>query len=143
MWILQILVGLLKIIGIILLGIFCILLLLVLLILFGAIRYQVEGSAKNIESTGQVLLETLHVNEKVSWLNPLFRVLVQVRGKKVAYQVKVFGFCVLDSEKPKKEKTAKPKKAKKEKEPKETVSNVSAENEVNSQQESSGEEENK
>ena len=114
-WILQFLLGLLKIIGIVLLAIICIVLLLVLLILFGAIRYQVEGSAKNRESTGQVLLETLHIKAKVSWLNPLFRVFVQVRGKKVAYQVKLFGFCVLDSEKPKQPK--KPKKSKQSKKP--------------------------
>ena len=115
LWILQFLLGLLKIIGIVLLTIICIVLLLVLLILFGAIRYKVEGSAKNRESTGQVLLETLHVNAKVSWLNPLFRVFVKVRGKQVAYQVKVFGFCVLDSEKPPKPKQPKkPRKSKKE-----------------------------
>lgn len=113
MWILQFLLGLLKIIGIVLLTIICIVLLLVLLILFGAIRYKVEGSAKNRESTGQVLLETLRVNAKVSWLNPFFRVFVKVQGKKVAYQVKVFGFCVLDSEKPPKPK--KPKKLRKSK----------------------------
>ena len=111
LWILQFLLGLLKIIGIVLLTMVCFVLLLVLLILFGAIRYKVEGSAKNRESTGQVLLETLHVNAKVSWLNPLFRVFVKVRGKQVAYQVKVFGFCVLDSEKPPKPK--KPKKLRK------------------------------
>ena len=115
LWILQFLLGLLKIIGIVLLTIICIVLLLVLLILFGAIRYKVEGSAKNRESTGQVLLETLHVNAKVSWLNPLFRVFVKVQGKKVAYQVKVFGFCVLDSEKPPKpKKSKKPRKSQKE-----------------------------
>ena len=77
LWILQFLLGLLKIIGIVLLTMICIVLLLVLLILFGAIRYKVEGSAKNRESTGQVLLETLHVNAKVSWLNPLFRVFLK------------------------------------------------------------------
>ena len=134
-WILQFLLGLLKIIGIVLLAIICIVLLLVLLILFGAIRYQVEGSAKNRESTGQVLLETLHINAKVSWLNPLFRVFVQVKGKKVAYQVKVFGFCVLDSEQPKKPK--KPKK-KKQKEPKATAtSSTSVENDAQTLQENS------
>lgn len=125
MWILQFLLGLLKIIGIVLLTIICIVLLLVLLILFGAIRYKVEGSAKNRESTGQVLLETLHINAKVSWLNPLFRVFVKVQGKKVAYQVKVFGFCVLDSEKPPKPK--KPKKSKKKKESEATVASIDGE----------------
>ena len=119
LWILQFLLGLLKVIGIVLLTIICIVLLLVLLILFGAIRYKVEGSAKNRESTGQVLLETLHVNAKVSWLNPLFRGFVKVQGKKVAYQVKIFGFCILDSEKPPK-KPRKPRKSQKEITPSET-----------------------
>ena len=113
MWMLEILIGLLKIIGIGLLVIFCILLLLILLVLFGAIRYQVEGSAKNRASAGLVLMETLKADIKVSWLNPLFRILVYVKGKKLSYQIKVFGFCVLDSEKPRPPK--KPKKPKKEK----------------------------
>lgn len=128
LWILQFLLGLLKIIGIVLLTIICIVLLLVLLILFGAIRYKVEGSAKNRESTGQVLLETLNVNAKVSWLNPLFRVFVKVQGKKLAYQVKVFGFCVLDSEKPPKpKKPKKSRKSQKEITPNETSVNSEAE----------------
>ena len=103
-WILHILLLLLKIIGILLLVVLGVVLVVVLLVLFGAIRYQVEGKAENRESANLNLMETMRVHAKVSWLNPFFRIFVKVEGKKVIYQVKIFGFCLLDSENPKSKK---------------------------------------
>ena len=96
----------LKIIGITVLSLLGLLLLVLALVLFVPIFYRVR-IVHNKEKT--------QVNAKASFLFPLFVVSCQYL-KKFTYRIRVVGFSVLDSEKPKKEKKEKKsQKAKKEK----------------------------
>ena len=99
----QILLLILKIIGITILAILGLVLLVLALVLFVPIFYKVRiiHNPKETKITG-----------KVSFLWPAIVVVVQY-FKKLSYKVKIFGISLLDSEKPKKEKKPKKKKEKK------------------------------
>lgn len=104
----QILLLILKIIGITILAILGLILLIVALVLFVPIFYRVRIIHNPKETK---------VTAKVSFLWPAIVVAVQYL-KKLSYKVKLFGISLLDSEKPKKEKTKKEKTPKKKKEKK-------------------------
>lgn len=105
----QILLLILKIIGITILAILGLILLVLALVLFVPVFYKVRiiHNPKETKITG-----------KVSFLWPAIVVVVQY-FKKLSYRVKIFGISLLDSEKPKKEKQPKKKKEKKQKQKKE------------------------
>jgi len=108
---LKVLLLLLKWLGILLLVVLGLVLLLVLLVLLAPIRYKGKLAKKEAPE------EIFSADALVSWLNPLLRIRILFREKKLRYTVRIFGFCLMDSEKPKKEKKKKdkPKKAKKKK----------------------------
>ncbi|MBP3568305.1 MAG: DUF2953 domain-containing protein [Lachnospiraceae bacterium] len=93
----QILLLILKIIGITLLVILGLVLLILALVLFVPVFYRVR-IVHNPEKT--------QVNGRVRFLFPVLSVTFQYI-KKFTYRVRVFGFSLLDSEKPKKEKKEK------------------------------------
>lgn len=99
----QILLLILKIIGITILAILGLILLVLVLVLFVPVFYKVRiiHNPKETKITG-----------KVSFLWPVIVVVVQY-FKKLSYKIKIFGISLLDSEKPKKEKPPKKKKEKK------------------------------
>lgn len=101
----QILLLILKIIGITILAILGLILLVLALVLFVPVFYKVR-IIHNPQET--------KITGKVSFLWPAIVVIVQY-FKKLSYKVKLFGISLLDSEKPKKEKTPKKKKEKKQK----------------------------
>ena len=105
----QILLLILKIIGITILAVLGLILLILALVLFVPVFYKVRiiHNPKETKITG-----------KVSFLWPVIIVVVQYL-KKLSYKVKLFGISLLDSEKPKKEKPPKKKKEKKPKKKKE------------------------
>lgn len=111
---------LLKCLGILLLVLLGLLLLGVLLVLLAPVRYR--GCVKKNEEPE----ESFIADGLISWLNPFVRVRIQYVEKKLRYTVRVFGFCLLNSEKPKKEKPQKekPKKSKKKRETGECVNPV-------------------
>lgn len=92
----------LKIIGITVLVLLCLILFVLALILFVPVFYRVKV-VHNQEGT--------QVNGRVRYLFPLLSVTVQYL-KKITYRIRVFGMVVLDSERPKKPKHQKPKKQK-------------------------------
>ena len=99
----QVLLFILKIIGITLLSVLGIVLLVLAVLLFVPIFYKVR-IVHNPKET--------KVMAKVSFLFPLLLVTVEY-CKKIFYKLRVFGFAVIDSERPKKEKVPKEKKVKK------------------------------
>ncbi len=107
--VLKVIVVLLKCLGILLLGLLGFVLLVTLLGLLAPVRYR--GKLKKREEPEEVLF----ADGLVSWLNPLVRVRIRYTEKKLSYTVRLFGICILDSEKPKKEKPEKERKKKKEK----------------------------
>ena len=107
--VLKVILFLLKCIGILLLGLLGLVLLVALLGLLAPVRYR--GKLKKREAPEEVLF----ADGLVSWLNPLVRVRIRYTEKKLFYTVRLFGFCILDSEKPKKEKPERKRKEKKEK----------------------------
>ncbi|MBP3578042.1 MAG: hypothetical protein J6K15_08030 [Lachnospiraceae bacterium] len=98
----QVLLLILKIIGITLLSVLGIILLVLAVVLFVPVFYRVR-IIHNPKAT--------KVKAKVSFLFPLLLVTVEY-CKKLIYKLRVFGFSVIDSEKPKKEKIPKEKKTK-------------------------------
>ena len=105
----QIILLILKIIGITLLVILGILLFLLAVILFVPVFYRVR-IIRNPEET--------KVTARISYLFPLFLATVQYL-KKLSYKIRLFGFILVDSEKPKKERHSKPQKSNKKKDKKE------------------------
>lgn len=103
----KVLLFLLKCLGILLLVILGLLLLIILLVLLAPVRYR--GKLKKQEAPEEII----RADGLISWLNPFLRVRIRYEEKKLRYTVRLFGLCLLDSDKPKKEKKAKPKKAKK------------------------------
>lgn len=101
----QILLLILKIIGITLLAVIGFVLVLLAVILFVPVFYRVQ-----ITHTP----EKTQIKARVSYLFPLLVVTAEYL-KKVSYKVRIFGVALLDSDKPKKEKPPK-KKEKKQKE---------------------------
>ena len=104
----QILLLILKIIGITLLALLGLILLILALVLFVPVFYRVRV-VHNPQQT--------KVTARISFLWPAITAVVQYL-KKLSYKVRIFGFSVLDSDKPKKEKKTKPEKVKKKKEKK-------------------------
>lgn len=104
--VLHALLFLLKCLGILVLVIFGLLLLVVLLVLLAPVRYKGRLDKKEAPE------EILRADGLVSWLNPFLRVRIRYTEKKLHYTVRIFGFCLLDSDKPKKEKQVKEKKKK-------------------------------
>lgn len=104
---------LLKWLGILILVILGLLLLVVLTVLLVPIRYKGRLDKKEAPE------EIFRADGLVSWLNPLLRVRVRFAEKKLHYTVRIFGICLLNSDKPKRDKPVKgKKKAKKAKEEK-------------------------
>jgi len=104
----QILLLILKILGITVLAVLGTALLLLALVLFVPVFYRVR-IIHNPEKT--------QVKARVSFLFPLLLATVEY-FKKLSYKVRVFGIALIDSEKPKKDKPKKEKKPKKQKEKK-------------------------
>lgn len=104
--VLHALLFLLKWIGILLLVLLGLLLLIVLLVLLAPVRYRGRLDKKEAPE------EIFRADGLVSWLNPLLRVRVHFAEKKLHYTVRIFGICLLNSDKPKKEKPVKEKKKK-------------------------------
>lgn len=98
---------LLKVLGILLLVVLGLLLLVILLALLAPVRYR--GKVQKKEEPE----DSFYADAKVTWLNPFLRVRILFSEKKLRYTVRLFGICLLNSEKPKKEK---PKKEKQKKE---------------------------
>lgn len=98
----QALLLILKIIGITLLSVLGLLLLVLLLVLFVPVRYKIRVIHTPENTHGKV---------RVSFLFPLLLVTVEYL-KKLSYKVRIFGFALVNSEKPKKEKKIRPKKQK-------------------------------
>lgn len=103
----QVILLILKIIGITLLAVLGLILLIVALVLFVPVFYKVR-IVHNPEKT--------QVKVRASFLFPLLLVTFEYL-KKMSYKVRIFGFALLDSDKPKKKKPEK-EKPKKEKKPK-------------------------
>jgi len=101
----QILLLILKIIGITLLAVVGFILVLLAVVLFVPFFYRVR-----IIHTP----EKTQVKARVSFLFPLLVATVEYL-KKLSYKVRIFGFAILDSDKPKKEKQPKEKKVKEKK----------------------------
>ena len=99
----QVLLLILKIIGISILAILGLLLLILALVLFVPVFYRVR-IIHNPEKT--------QVKARVSFLFPLLLVSFEYL-KKISYKVRIFGLALLDSDKPKKEKSPKQTKPKK------------------------------
>lgn len=95
----QIILLILKVMGIALLVILGILLFLLAIVLFVPVFYRV----RIIRSP-----EETKLTARISYLFPLFLATIQYL-KKLSYKIRIFGFVFLDSEKPKKEKRKKNK----------------------------------
>ena len=106
----QILLLILKIIGITILAVIGLILLVLALVLFVPVFYRV----RIIHNPRQT-----KVTAKVSFLWPAVTAMIQYL-KKISYKVRIFGLSILDSEKPKKPKKPKRQKVKKKKEEKVT-----------------------
>lgn len=111
----DVLLVLLKWLGIILLGVLGLLLLVIILALFAPVRYR--GKLNKQEEPEEIL----SADGLISWLDPVVRARLRYKDKKFCYNIRVFGFCIMNSEKPKKEKQKKEKKPKKEKQKKRRV----------------------
>jgi len=104
MAVLEVLLLLLKWVGILLLVLLGLVLVTLLLVLLAPIRYKGELDKKEAPE------EIFRADGLISWLNPLLRVRIRYTEKKLHYTVRIFGLCLLDSNKPKKEKKQKEKK---------------------------------
>ena len=104
--VLHVILLLLKWIGILLLVLLGLLLLIVLSVLLAPVRYRGRIDKKEAPE------EIFRADGLVSWLNPLLRVRVRFAEKKLHYTVRIFGICLLNSDKPKKDKSVKDKKKK-------------------------------
>lgn len=94
----------LKWVGIFLLLAVGLILLFVVAALLVPVRYK--GRVKKEELPENAVL----ADGLVSWLNPLVRVKIRFSEQRLRYTVRVFGLCLINSEKPKKEKKTKKKK---------------------------------
>lgn len=101
--VIKVLLLLLKWLGILLLVILGLLLLLLLAVLLVPVRYKGHLDKKEEPE------EVFRADGLVSWLNPFIRVRIRYTEKRLRYTVRIFGICLLNSEKPKKEKKRKVK----------------------------------
>lgn len=79
---LHIILGILKIIGVLLLVILLLILLLLSFLLFSPVRYGMSGE----------FYEEVHGEVRVTWLFRIFSVSASFLGKNVQYSIKIFGF---------------------------------------------------
>lgn len=107
MAVLRVILMLLRFAGVLLLALLGILLLILLLGLTAPVRYR--GRVLKKEEPD----EFLSADGLISWLNPFIRIRVRFVEKRVSYTVRIFGVCVKNSEKPKKEKLRKSRKKRK------------------------------
>lgn len=91
----------LKWVGFFLLFAVGLILLFVIAALLVPVRYK--GGVKKEELPENAVL----ADGLVSWLNPLVRVKIRFSEQRLRYTVRVFGLCLINSEKPKKEKKTK------------------------------------
>lgn len=127
----QIVLLILKIIGILLCVILGLILALILASLFVPIRYYLKASRiivpkecsddkiEQLEMEKLSLLDEISILIKGSWFFPCCYGMFAYQQKKVTYWFKVFGFALVHSEKQSKPRKKKPKKQKKKKEKKE------------------------
>lgn len=108
MAVLRVLLFLLKLLGILLLVLLALVLAILLLVLLAPVRYK--GRFEKREEPEPVLF----ADALVSWLNPFLRARISFREGKWRYIIRLFGICLSDSGRQKKERTGK-KKQKKEK----------------------------
>lgn len=107
MAVLRVILMLLRFAGVLLLALLGILLLILLLGLTAPVRYR--GRVLKKEEPD----EFLSADGLVSWLNPFIRIRVRFVEKRVSYTVRIFGVCVKNSEKPKREKLRRSRKKRK------------------------------
>lgn len=115
MILIDILLWILKWIGILLLALLGLLIFLVLLVLLAPIRYR--GRLHK----GEEPEDSFFGEGRVTWLNPILRICARYEGKKLIYRVRLFGICIINSEKPKKEKKEKKKKKEEKSAPEHTI----------------------
>ena len=82
---LHVILGILKVIGVILLVILCLLLLCLLALLFVPVRYRVAGRKEGQELESRI---------QVSWLLHLLRLTADYREKHLVIRLKLFGFTL-------------------------------------------------
>lgn len=104
MILIDILLFLLKWLGILLLILMGLFLFLVLVVLLAPVRYR--GRIRKMEEPEEKFLAM----GRITWLNPILRIHIRYEGKKLIYRARLFGFSIINSEKPKKEKKKKEKK---------------------------------
>lgn len=102
--VLKVLLLLLKWLGILLLMLLGLILAILLLVLLVPIRYKGRLDKKEAPEEG------FRADGLISWLNPFVRVKIRYKEKKLHYTVRLFGICLKNSDKPKKEKKQKEKK---------------------------------
>lgn len=102
----QVLLFLLKCVGILLLVLLGLVLLAVVTVLLAPIRYRGKLDKKEAPE------EIFRADGLISWLNPLLRIRIRYTEQKLHYAVRILGIRLIDSDKPKKEKTKKRKKTK-------------------------------
>ena len=98
MIVIDILLWILKWLGILLLALLGLLLFVVLLVLLVPVRYR--GRLSKMEEPE----ERFTGEGRITWLNPILRIRIRYEGKKLCYRVRLFGFSIINSEAPKKEK---------------------------------------
>lgn len=101
MIVIDILLWILKWLGILLLALLGLLLFVVLLVLLVPVRYR--GRLSKMEEPE----ERFTGEGRITWLNPILRIRIRYEGKKLCYRVRLFGFSIINSEAPKKEKKKK------------------------------------
>lgn len=101
MIVIDILLWILKWLGILLLALLGLLLFVVLLVLLAPVRYR--GRLSKMEEPE----ERFTGEGRITWLNPILRIRIRYEGKKLCYRVRLFGFSIINSEAPKKEKKKK------------------------------------
>lgn len=101
MIVIDILLWILKWLGILLLALLGLLLFVVLLVLLAPVRYR--GRLSKTEEPE----ERFTGEGRITWLNPILRIRIRYEGKKLYYRVRLFGFSIINSEAPKKEKKKK------------------------------------
>ena len=82
---LHVILGILKVIGVILLAILCLLFLCLMALLFVPVRYRIAGRKEGQEMEGRI---------QVSWLLHLLRLTADYREKHLVIRLKLFGFTL-------------------------------------------------
>ncbi len=101
MILIDILLWILKWLGILLLILLGLFLFLVLVVLLAPVRYR--GRIHKGEEPEDIFFG----EGRITWLGPILRIRIRYEGKKLIYRARLFGFSIINSEKPKKEKKKK------------------------------------